>query len=242
MSLAVPHPLALFTFSGANGTIDKSPTGLTRAVASDIKFSPGPFGNLNGAFFFRGNNNSYVEIKNTGEIDARFSISIFAWVFLDNSSGMMYKYEHSNFHGCLMKVFPTNLTVRVQYMNRNGSKSYVLYRKNVLKANAWNFVGTTYDHQTGLATVFVNNNTVVKMNITRMDLATHYILRVGATRTQKPYFRGRMSCLQIYDQALSEAQTMKIKTRCNQSSEYKERLSSFKMRVIKCKCISFVLR
>ena len=218
--LDLPHPLALFTFNGASGTIDKSPRGLTLAISRNISFAPGPFGNPNGSFFFSGNKNSFVRLKNTGEIDARFSISIFAWVFLNNSSGIIYKYERSNYYGCLMKVIPAKLAVQVRYMNRKGSASYVLYKSNVLEENAWNFVGTTYDFHTGLATVFVNNSTVGQMKMTRMELATHYNLRVGSAKFQKAYFRGRIACLHVYDQALSVDQIMKIKPRCNQTSEY----------------------
>ena len=219
--LAVPHPLGLFTLSGANGTIDKSPRRLTQAVFSDITLAPGPFGNLNGSFFFRGNKDSYVKLKNTGELDARFSISVFVWVHVDNSSGLIYKYEHSNYYGCWMKVFSSNLAVKVRYMNRRGSGSYVLYKRNVLKANAWNFVGTTYNYYTGLATVFVNNSTVIQRNITaRMKLATQYNVRVGSSKIQTKHFRGRISCLQIYDQALSMDQIILIKTRCNETSKY----------------------
>ena len=222
--LAVPYPLGLFTLSGANGTIDKSPGGSTLAGSSNITFAPGPFGNLNGSFFFKGNNQSYVTLKNTGHLDARFSTAVFAWVYLNNSNGLIYKYEGSerpNYYGCWMQVFPSDLAVKVRYMNRNGSGNYVLYKMNVLKANAWNFVGTTYDYHTGLVTVFVNNSTVIERFITaRMELATQYWVRVGSSKIQAEHFRGRISCLQIYSQALSVDQIMLIKTRCNETSKY----------------------
>lgn len=218
---AVPHPLALFTFNGANGTLDKGPLGRTKATSRDITFATGPFGNLNGSFFFKGNTNSYVEIKNGGHIDARFSISVFAWVLLDNSSGIVYKYERSNYYGCLMKVYSPELAVKVRYSSRKLSRSYVLYQKNVLKEGAWNFIGTTYDYHTGLATVFVHNRTVIQRNISKMELGTRYDLMIGAARTGQPMaFRGRISCLQVYGQALSVDEIMKIKTRCNHTSEY----------------------
>ena len=225
MFLAVPHPLALFTFRGINGTVDISPRGLTQAISHDIMFAPGPFANQNGSFFFKGSKNSYVELKNSGkiqgEIDARFSIGVFVWVFLDNSTGVIFKYEKTNYYGYLLKVFPSKLAVKVRYMNRKGSSSYVLYKENILRGNVWNFLGTTYDYHTGLATVFVDNSTVIQRYISaKMNLATQFDVRVGATRKQKHYFRGRISCLQIYDQALSVDQIVKIKTRCNQTSEY----------------------
>ena len=226
--IAVPHPSALFTLSGVNGTMDISPHRGTSALSHDIMFAAGPYGNENGSFFFKGNNNSYVELKNTGNLDTRFSIGVFAWVYLDNTSGLIFKYEKNNYYGCSMKVLASNLGVSVRYMNRKGTKRYVLYKKNILRANVWNFVGTSYDYHTRLATVFVNNSTVIKRVIsTKMDLATHYDVRIGATRRQTAYFRGRISCLQIYDQALSRDQIMKIKTNCNETGKYQMRPASF---------------
>lgn len=225
----MPHPSALFTLSGFNGTMDISPHRMTSAISHDIMFATGPYENENGSFFFKGNNGSYVELKNTGDLDTRFSIGVFAWVHLDNTSrsGLIFKYEKNNYYGCSMKVLASNLGVSVRYMNRKGTKSYVLYKKNILKANAWNFVGTSYDYQTRLAFVFVNNTTVIQRVISaKMDLATRYNVRIGATRKQNAYFRGRISCLQIYDQALSTDQIMKIKSKCNETGKYRMRTAS----------------
>ncbi len=214
--------MALFSLSGTNGTVDMNPNGATKAVSSNITFAPGPFGNPNGSFFFSGDGSSYVELKNTGQLDTRFSISVFAWVHLHKSSGPIYKHEPEHY-GFSLRVIHSTLGVRVRYMERKTFKSYLMYKKKVLKADAWNFIGATYDYHTGFATIFVNNKTVLQNVMkAKMELATDSNVRLGAVRKTNMYLRGRISCLQVYDQALSVDQIIKVITRCNQAGEFSE--------------------
>lgn len=192
-----------------------SPNGATEAVSNNITFAAGPFGNPNGSFFFGGDESSYVELKNTGDLDARFSISVSVWVYLDNIDGLIFKY------GCSMWVSHSTLGIEVRYVHRETSKIHQMHKENVLEANAWNFIGTTYDYHTGLATVWVNDSIVVLSSIgATMELATQSNVRVGASENQKTHFRGKISCLQFYDQALSVDQIIKIKARCNETRKY----------------------
>ena len=207
--------MAFFSLSGINGTVDKSPNGATKAVSGHIKFALGPYGNPNGSFFFSGINSSYVELTNTGELDVRFSMSVFAWVYLNNSDGQILK------NGCSMWVFQSTLGIEVRFVDRKTFKVSLLQTKNVLVQNSWNFIGTTYDYKTGIATVWVNNDTVMRKSIgAKMELATQKYVRVGASSNQEKQFRGRVSCLQFYDQELSVDQIIEAKARCNQSSKY----------------------
>ena len=207
--------MAFFSLSGTNGTMDRSPIGATKAVSSHIKFAPGPYGNPNGSFFFSGINSSYVELRNTGELDARFSMSVFAWVHLDNSDGPIFNY------GCSMWIFKATLGFEVRFVDRKTSKVYRLHKENVVAENTWNFIGTTYDYHTGIATLWVNSDTVMLKSIgSKIELATQTDVRVGASSNREEDFRGRVSCLQFYNQALSVDQIIEAKARCNQSSKY----------------------
>ena len=213
--------MAFFPLSGANGTVDLSPNAATKAVPNNIAFATGPFENQNGSFFFSGINNSYVEIKNNGKLDTRFSISVFAWVHIHNSSGLIYKYEILNrSYGCSLEVFHQTLGVRVRFMDRKTFQRYSLCKRNILEADKWNFIGTTYDYHTGTATIFVNNSIVTQQVLqANMELATASDVLIGATKNLKAFFRGRISCLQIYNQALTVEQIIKIKAMSNQTGE-----------------------
>ena len=218
--LAVPLPVALFSLSGINGTVDMSPNGATKAVSNNITFVPGPFGNTNGSFYFSGDKNSYVELTNTGELDTRFSITVLAWVHLDKSGGPIYKHEPASY-GFSLRVYYSTMGVKARFVDGKTSKGYFLYKKEVLEADAWNFIGAMYDHRTGFAAVFVNNKTVIQKFIkASMELATDSEVRIGAMKNKNLYFRGRISCLQVYGQALSVDEIVKVKARCNQTSKY----------------------
>ena len=216
----IPLPVALFSLSGTNGTVDRSPNGAIKAVSHNIKFALGPYGNQNGSFYFNGNS-SDIKLFKSGQLDTRFSIGVFAWVLVDNSSGPIYTHElPKKYYGFSLQVSHSALGIKVRYVDRRTLSSYLLFKKNVLQANSWNFIGTTYDYHTGVASIFVNNNTVMLNYIkTKMQLATYSKVRIGAMKKQKVYFRGRISCLQVYDQALSVDQIIKLKTRCNQTGK-----------------------
>ena len=83
------------------------------------------------------------------------------------------------------------------------------------------FIGTTYDYQTGVASVWVNDSMVMSKSLgSNVELATQGNLTIGASNNRETQFYGKVSCLQFYAQALSVDQIMKIKTRCNQTSKH----------------------
>lgn len=213
--LDVPLPVALFSAHRSDRVVDHGPNGATEAVFNNIMLATGPFGDPAGSFLISGFNNSYVEVKNGGELDTRFSVSVFAWVHPDASAtraGPIYEY------GCSMWYFPSTLRLEIRYMVRDRSKTHILGIEGVIKVNAWNFVGTTYDIHAGVAAVWVNESMVMNTSIgTNVELATQGNLTIGASNNHEMQFYGKVSCLQFYDQALSVDQIMKIKTRCNQS-------------------------
>lgn len=214
----VPLPVALFSTHRNDTVVDHSPNGATKAVSNNIMPATGPFGDPAGSFLISGFNNSYVEVENGGELDTRFSVSVFAWVHPDASAsraGLIYEY------GCSMWYFPSTLGLEIRYMVRDRSKTHILGIEGVIKVNAWNFVGTTYDIRAGVASVWVNESMVMNKSIgTNVELATQGNLTIGASNNHEMQFYGKVSCLQFYDQALSVDQIMKIKTRCNQSSKH----------------------
>ena len=218
---AVPFPKALFTLRGPNGTVNNNPSGFPRGNSVGIGYAPGPFGNPNGSFFFAGQQNSYVELGNPGKLDARFSVSVFMWVLLNNSSGPTFQYEIPfKRYGISMWVYHQGMSVSAKYVSRKEDVVKRFFKKDILEEDKWNFIGTTYDYNTAVVTVWVNNKTVIRKQINvKMELATQYEVRLGATRRNPTYFRGRIACFQVYDRALSDDQILVVKSRCNETSK-----------------------
>ena len=78
----------------------------------------------------------------------------------------------------------------------------------------WQFVGATYNGRTGRAKLFVNRRFTGSKFIGRIRLATNYPARMGARIGDRRYFRGRISCMQVYDTALTTRQILRRKRRC----------------------------
>ena len=65
-----------------------------------------------------------------------------------------------------------------------------------------------------MATIWVNNRPVVRTNIGRIRLATNYPIRMGAKVGDQRYFRGRVSCVQVYSVALKRKQIIRAAKKC----------------------------
>lgn len=67
--------------------------------------------------------------------------------------------------------------------------------------------GVTYDFISGEANLWLNRQSVLKMNIGKeIELATQDEVRIGAVHMEKRYFRGRITAVQVYGVALKAEQ------------------------------------
>ena len=72
--------------------------------------------------------------------------------------------------------------------------------------NKWNQVGASYNRKTGVAQLWHDGKMVKSRNIGQIELFTNADIRIGARDGDKRYYKGKISCLQIYDEALREEQ------------------------------------
>ena len=85
----------------------------------------------------------------------------------------------------------------------NSAEAYV-YRKNALVRNVWNYVGFTYNYDTGMAAIYVNGSMLgAKKHVGKRHLATDGKIRIGPTAGENAYYSGRVAFLRIFDRALS---------------------------------------
>lgn len=200
-------------YQGRDVSRNRNPTG--RHVG--VRTGPGPDGWPNTATEFFGNKNSYIEFPNTGKLDTRNSITVLAWVLHFGRSGPIFNYNRGPRWGVhLWMTRPRQFFAR--FVKRNGrfTTPLVTHGGNV-RYKAWNYIGATYDGNTGMATLWVNNRPVVRTNIGRIRLATNRPVRMGAKIGDRRYFRGRVSCVQVYSVALNRKQIMNAAKRCFKS-------------------------
>lgn len=202
----------------------------TRYNGRDISSSrnpPGRFGNTRpgigpdgipgGSIRFKGRKDSYIEFPNRGRLTARNSITLLAWVFPDGPVGPIFNYKTDGFGVHFWMTRPRELFVR--FVSKKGSFSTPV-TSNKIRLRAWNFVGATYNHRTGYAKLFINNKQVASKRIGRIGtLLTNYPARMGARTGDNRAFRGRITCMQVYDVALSVRQMELAKALCFKTSK-----------------------
>lgn len=183
-----------------------------------VKYGQGPDGRRDGSAVFFGRRTSYVEIPNTGRLDARYSITILIWVYHDgNRPGPVVNFNPNGFGVHLWMKGRRQLFVR--FMHRNGRRTRPL-RSNRFKYQAWNYVGATYDERSGVAMLWVNSNPVATRRLGRVRLSTNYPIRLGAIRRSRGYFRGKLFCLQLYSVPLTKKQIFEAKRKCFLPGEF----------------------
>lgn len=217
-TVPLPRTLAVYPLDRPRGGRDISRRKNPSARVVGVKHGPGPDGRRDGSSIFYGRRNSYVEIPNTGRLDARYSITILIWVYHEGRAGPIVNYNPNGFGVHLWTTRRRELFAR--FVRRTGRMTPPV-RSRRLKFKAWNYVGATYDERTGIATLWVNSQPVARRRLGRIRLSTNYPIRMGATRRSRTYFRGRLFCLQLYSVALKRKQIFEAKRKCFLPGKFK---------------------
>jgi len=186
----------------------------------NVRPDQGPDGTRGGAYRFLGKVYSYAEFRNTGKLDTKHSMTLLAWIKHTGRSGPIFNYHPRGWGVHFWMTSHRQLFIR--FTRRNGHQPHpVVY--NHVQHNRWQFVGATYNGRTGRAKLFVNNRFVAQRYIGRFQLATQYPVRMGAKndRRDRRYFKGSISCMQVYGAALSRKAILSKKRRCFRKREYK---------------------
>lgn len=210
---ALPDPLAIYPLNAKHGGKDTGPNSNRAAKLSNAPPVAGPYGNSDGSRQLKGRPDSYVEIPNEGSLDTRKSTSILVWVYHERMDGPIVDYEANK----PVNLWLYNSKYRLQLMNRDRSPSAVnTLTSSTVLPNAWNHVAATYDYDSGLAKLWVNEKLEDEANIGINELATDSIsVLMGRLEGLPFYFKGRVACLQFYDKALALEQIDIAKRACD---------------------------
>lgn len=178
-------------------------------VSPDVHPAQGADGIPGGSLQLDGTFESFIEIANfdDGWADARQSITLLAFIYPTESSGPVISYDRNGYGVQLWQEgMYGGMGVLSAWFVRRDLAFAIYLKKAVLIINAWNFIGASYDHVTGMARLWHNGNEVEAAFIgTNFELATQFCIRIGAWANpwQECYFRGRISHFHIYAEALT---------------------------------------
>lgn len=213
VTVRLPRTLAVYPLDRKRGGRDISRTRNPTATLIGVRNDQGPDGRRDGSTRFYGRRNSYVEIPNTGRLDARYSITVLIWVYNEGRSGIILNYGPSR-RGFQLRVISRRV-LQVVIVRRTRRRTIrVRTRGRFIKYKAWNYIGVTYNEMSQAITIWVNSKAIVTKNIGRVQLDTSKPIRLGSRKGSRKYFRGRLFCLQLYSVALSGKQIDEAKKRC----------------------------
>ena len=209
----LPRPAALFPLNkGARGRDlgKKSPPGRLR----NVRAAPGPLGRPGGSIKLLGTQTSYIQFPNRrgGALDTSYSMTVLLWVYPEGTAGPLFNY-HPSAHGVHFWLSSPR-TLYARFMRRKGRKYTTPVRSRAIQLRKWQFIGASYDRNTGTAALWRNGKKIARKFIGRIRLATNYPVRLGARSGDRRYFKGRVTCLQVYSRALTKAQVRRAAKKC----------------------------
>ena len=229
--IAVGRAGAVYPLSSSTRGKDVSTNGNPPGRRSYVRNTRGPDGVPGTATLFYGRANSYIQFPNRGRLDTRRSITLLAWIKHLGRAGPIFNYMPNGWGVHFWMVTPRTLFVR--FTRRRGRRFTPAVTSRTVRYRTWEYVGAEYDYRTGIARLFVRNRFVASRRIGRIRLATNYPVRMGARIRDKRYFRGSISCMQVYKKALTARQILTRRTRCFKRGM----LFSF----LRYTCIEFIL-
>ena len=188
------------------------------AVLGYVRSAPGPDGTRDGSYQFYGQRNSYILFPNRRGLDTIYSITLAAWIYPEGRAGPIFNYL-PNGKGVRFSM-KTPTTLFVHFTRRDGRGSTPALESRSVRPYKWQFVAATYNGKTGMAKLFVNGRFTTRKFIGRIRLATNYPVRMGARTGDRRYFKGRISCMQVYNGPLSRSQLNSKSRRCFRKSKF----------------------
>ena len=207
---AHPKPVALYPLNARYQAQDVIGGNVPGKINNVIP-AAGPFNHSGNSLSFLGRPDSYIEFPNNGKLDVKNSVSLLAWVFPEKA-GPIFNYKTDGWGANVWMAMPRKLFAR--FVDREQKALLPAIKSMHIKPNKWSFVGAVYDQNSGLASLWINGKQEDKKHIGNISLATNYPVRMGARIGDKRNFRGRISCMQVYDVALNWKQINDAKMKC----------------------------
>ena len=212
----LPLPVGLYPLNELYNSGDASCYGNLAGKVQGANLVSGPFGNANTAYEFSGFRESYISIPQSQHLDVKNSITILTWVYQTGRAGSILLYWNGGRGVDFRTLSPS--TVSVQFTKRGGETVPSLNNSTLDLLNRWHYIGASYDHNTGTATLWLGGKNVQQLNLGQLELKTNGDMVIGGGQGDGDSFEGRVSCVQIYNKVLSEDEVVAVKDRCFEDS------------------------
>ena len=145
-------------------------------------------------------------------------MTFLAWIYHEQTGGPIFYYDGPK--NDMRFILTEDGRFRASLRSSNFS-----YLKNVtsgvLEAKTWHFIGVSYNYVSGECILWINGSIYHKKEVFwPKELATQQSVFMGALPQQAEKYKGRISCIQLYDRALTELEIEEAKESCFTVGEF----------------------
>ena len=211
-------PMAFFPLNGQYETTDISHSYILPGQASGVELAPGPDGSTGGSYKFSGNLSSFIYFTNNGGLDTRYSMTFLAWIYHEQTEGPIFSYYGPE-NGIRFMLTEDGLFLASL---RSSNFSYLkTLTSGILEPKTWHFVGASYNYVSGECILWINGSVYLKKEVSwPNELSTQQSVIMGAVPEQAEKYKGRISCVQLYDRVLTELEIKEAKEACLTVGEF----------------------
>ena len=201
-TLELPKVVGIFPLNKKARGKDIGPLKNRPGVLVKVRPSPGPNNQPEGAIKLV-KDTSYIQFPNGGKLDTKNAITVITWIRPD-APGKFLEYQPKG----VSFGIGSGETLYARFVRRNGQAAKIIKTKRrVIPMRKWSYIAFTYDQRSGDAVIWRNSLPIAFQNLGWIRLATRNSMRIqGIT--------GSISCLQIYQDALTGPQIKSVQNVC----------------------------
>lgn len=216
------RPVAFYPLNGQFDTSDISLRSNPPGESNDVDLAPGPDGSPGGSHYFNGTSTSFIKFPNKGGLDTKYSMTFLAWINYEETEGPIFYYADSNVglgkFGNQFLLWGGRLKIVIRQMANFTTLASI--SSDSLESQTWHFVGVSYDYVSGETKLWINGSeNRVKYTIWPSETATRQAVVMGALKNYPRYFRGRISCILLYDRVLTKPEIEDAMELCRTAGE-----------------------
>ena len=134
-----------------------------------------------------------------------------AWIRPENAAGPLFNYGVKDRGVYVWLESPNKLVAKFENLAANVPYSI---QSDKIRLKMWNYVAASYDHFARTAKLWIDGRQVSRLNLGHSEIATRGDVRLGALVGDPNFYKGAISCVQIYNKSLSEEEINAVKDRC----------------------------
>ena len=202
--LAVPEPVAFYPLNARYRAAEKE-NRQPKGILGDVVITNGPYNEPGGAYMFYGTNSSFIEFRNDGGLDTQLSITLMCWVQHGGLKGPLFRYGNSK-SGVGMLIVDGKLK---NHMVKRSFQSLGYFETpEVLPAGKWVHVAASYDHNTGINSLYINGHFSISRNLGKgykIETTSQRVF-MGTRGHRDSHLKVKIAEMKVYDVALNEEQ------------------------------------